>query len=279
MSIFDNIREHIALKNCDSKSIENYLSHKYSESFVAKWETSKLFWFLNLKSGIFRDFLIDKVGIDFNHFNIDKLIKTYTLEESNRGINLEEATEIVSALCGDFLEDVEIIDDESNKGMRLTTKDGKIGVTPLSYCLNVEDEIKQKWLSSDRYGVCHFASLWLSKKFTDGTAELVTGVIGNSGYLGKYLHSWVETECCGEPMCLDSTRNGMFNKDGYYRLMDVDENNLTKIPNEIVRQEQKKFFELYEFNPWFTKLYVDNREEAMVWYDRIFSKQEDIIEK
>jgi len=270
--LFDNLRKYIAKKDNSEKSLDSYLTHKYSDSYIDVWESTGLFWFLNKGNPFVKNLLKKTFGLDYDLNNIDRLIKNFTLAPYNRGQNYEDIKEVVSDLCWDYLEKIEDI----NNGIRFQTKDGKIAVVKLTEVINVDAVTKCRLLSNERHDYCHHGSIWLSSRMEDGSCDLVTAKVGASGKPFKYLHSWVETDIAGQPVCFDYTKNAMINKEGYYRLMAVDENSLSRIPNEVIKQDTEKFDRLYNHNPWFTKLYLDNREEAMEWYDRIFIDDKEV---
>lgn len=264
-NIFNEIRYHLAKKGGD-KALDSYLSHRFKDSKIGDWESSKLFWALNIQTPNVKSYLKSITGIDYNNYNIDQLLKNFTLSEENRKLPFEEIKDIVIKLCNGYIEKVETSDEDN--AIQIFTKDGEIRAYKLSSAIDFDENLQKIFLSNNRNGQCHYASLWLAQTLND-PCELVTAQIGNSGNFYKYLHSWVETKQDDKTLCLDITRNLLMRKEYYYKLMGVDEQSLYRIPDEVIISDKGKFEQLYEKNPWFTKLYLSDREEAMEWHDRL----------
>lgn len=93
-------------------------------------------------------------------------------------------------------------------------------------------------------------------------ATVVTGY--NSYYVpnNRYLHSWLELESFGKPYVLDSTSNFVMNKEAYYMLRKVQENEiLSKISADQVLEDGKKYFNI--LNELDLKTYLTARDELV----------------
>ena len=102
------------------------------------------------------------------------------------------------------------------------------------------DEILQK--IETRNHKCHALSMdavIILKTYLGLDTTLVTGY--NSYYVpnNKYLHSWLETEKNGQIYVIDSTSNTVMNKEGYYLLRQVDENEI--ISGSVICINENKY--------------------------------------
>ena len=97
-----------------------------------------------------------------------------------------------------------------------------------------------------RHGKCYGGANHLARNF-DGDADLVTGY--HYGYTDKsrYLHSWVETKFFDTEYVFDVTLNAVINKEGYYKLKHIKENEiLQRINNKVLGEEQLKYKEYFD---------------------------------
>ncbi|MBR2712792.1 MAG: transglutaminase domain-containing protein [Bacilli bacterium] len=97
-----------------------------------------------------------------------------------------------------------------------------------------------------RYGKCYGGANLLARSLKND-ADLVTGYHYGFTDKSKYLHSWVETKFYDEDYVLDVTLNAVINKEGYYRIKNIKENEiLQRINNRKVSEESLKYKEYFD---------------------------------
>lgn len=121
---------------------------------------------------------------------------------------------------------------------------------------------KTDYLETDqRHQHCHVDAISLLKNLED-KCVLATGYVTDSGKFAKYLHSWIEIDIHGEPFVIDTTRNLLMRKRGYYMIYNID-GPVHKISKKAFLKDEPKLKRLTDYNDWFSKLYLANRRQAL----------------
>lgn len=94
--------------------------------------------------------------------------------------------------------------------------------------LKFNEDIK----SLRRVGQCHHKSLELADDMRyelNMSPDIVTGMASSLADKSKVLHTWLEVKIQGKPYVLDYTMNALIDKEAYYKIKHVDENETCKI--------------------------------------------------
>ena len=121
--------------------------------------------------------------------------------------------------------------------------------------------------TEQRHQRCHIDSVELAKGLKDKT-RVATGYAYTFGKGDKFLHSWVEIYLQNKPFVIDTTRNLLMERKGYYYIRNI-RGPVYKISNTTITKEEHIFWELQKKYPWLIKLYLANRHQALQVYKMI----------
>lgn len=104
-----------------------------------------------------------------------------------------------------------------------------------------------------RLGRCHWLSVKGSKvlnKYFNLKNQVVTGYAYFNTEKSQYLHSWIEFEKNGKEYALDSTMNAIMNKEGYYLLEHIKEEEIiSKIDGKTIEKDMELYYKILPFRP------------------------------
>lgn len=123
----------------------------------------------------------------------------------------------------------------------------------------------------ERHGCCHSASIDVSTTVSNKN-KVATGYYYTFGEGAKYLHSWVEVKLGNVPFVIDTTRNLLMPKKGYYFVRNI-EGPVYKISSGTLKREKHIRDCLLEENEWLNKLYLSNRHQAKQVYKLIMKQK------
>ena len=193
---------------------------------------------------------------------IDILIDHFTFAEPNKE-TIEDFREMILKHAG-YVKDI-IVDYDAGC-ITFITKAGKFKAYKLTHVF--EDMKLFPDIETDkRHKRCHVDSVELSKGLQDRT-RVATGYVYTFGEGDKFLHSWVELYLKGKPFVVDTTRNLLMERRGYYYIRNI-KGPVYKISDKTIEREEHIFISLQKKYPWLIKLYLSNRHQAKIVYDMI----------
>lgn len=259
------------LKNVAVRFRKTKISHEELEEIFKVQEESGFEWktkYLNAlyaKNIPLADKLAEETEITFFKYILDVFFNEFSLKNG-------EFQSFLSALKESFGNDY-ILDLKVDDTMiRIFTEDIEIKAMKLS---EVMPDIKKKYPFIDkeeRIGNCHQFCIEFVQLF-NFKCNIATGYVAPLSQKNKNLHSWIELTLWGENMVLDFTRGLMFNKEGYYYLKNINENEVQLISRETFLKEINIFKYLAKNDAFLTKLYLANREDALNIYVYLKSKE------
>lgn len=190
---------------------------------------------------------------------IDILLDKFTLKE---GLTDEEFEEYRRML----LKSKQIIDVEYRKNpLQIVFKTivGEFKASKLSDIFPIFKKIPVIE-TRERHGCCHTDAIAVSTAIDDKN-KVATGYYCTFGEGAKYLHSWVEIKLDSRIFVIDTTRNLLMPKKGYYFVRNID-GPVYKISSETLKKEEDIRDFLCEENEWLNKLYLSNRHQAKKVY-------------
>ncbi len=193
---------------------------------------------------------------------IDILIDNFTLAEPDRKI-VEDFKEMVLKHAK-YIKDI-IIDYDAGS-ITFKTSAGTFKAHTLTKAfpeLKTFPNIETR----DRHQRCHIDSVMFSKGVKDKT-RVATGYYYTFGEGFKVLHSWVELYIGMKPFVIDTTRNLLMDRRGYYYIRNI-RGPVYKISDKTLTKEEHIFTTLQKKYPWLIKLYLSNRHQAKIVYDMI----------
>lgn len=161
------------------------------------------------------------------------------------------------------------------EGLMIIDKNGiAIPIEPLHKIVN-DFETEKKLKTSERHNDCH-AGCWgvMSTIGDKENKKIVTSLVKGGAEDAEYLHTWVEFTENGEEKVADYTLNTVMNRDFYYALRTVDENQITKISEEDFNREKPLMEELIKNG-------IIERRQYLAFRDEVINhlKQKGVIKK
>jgi len=178
---------------------------------------------------IFKENNINKLYIldYFIHF----LIFEYTIKTNNR---FNEIRNYILSVYPNEVKEIEIRFNDEYKTNELYINKGDKEIKALTFS-DIVPGIKNLYSDIDDYsrqGRCFESSYNISKNLGIKN-DLVTGYIYGLSDKSRYLHSFIETKLHGEEVVIDFTMNAIINKNGYYDIKQLAEDNIIqRINNE-----------------------------------------------
>ena len=187
------------------------------------------------------------------------LIDEFTLKDSNITPEIMEdiARDIVK--YSKFYKNISI--DFERGQIIIKTTSGKFRANKLTKVFPKFLEKTDYLETPQRHQNCHIDSISLLKTLED-KCVLATGYVTDSGKFAKYLHSWIEVDLKGETFVIDTTRNLLMRRRGYYMINNID-GMVHKISKETFVKDEPKISILTGYNDWLSKLYLANRKQAL----------------
>lgn len=199
--------------------------------------------------------------VNFDSFYIGDAIQEFT----NYNRNYEKVKDLLNkakAKSDSYIKQYQI--DETT--IKINTNKGEINVAKLS---TVAPQIYKLFPNIDKYherqGNCHWWCIKLARNCQDYPIKVCTGFIAPFCNDQRYLHSWIEFKKDGKWYVLDTNRNAIFNKSGYYLTQNID-GAVYKISNKTIQKEKDIVDLAYRDYDVFTKLYLSNRHQAVKLY-------------
>lgn len=199
-----------------------------------------------------------KIKFNYSRLLIDLLISEFTLDPSDEKM-IEYYKNKAFEYSFGFVKDIQI----QGKVLLIKTQKGDFEVRKLT---DVYPEIKSENFdikTKERFGKCHDLAVELSKKL-DIKNKVATGYIAPFSKRSKSLHSWIGV---GEYV-IDATMNAVISKRAYYMIRDI-LSPVYKISSEIIKKESEILNELAEIDPLLSKLYLSNRHQALMLYEKL----------
>ena len=225
---------------------------------------------------VLKGILKEKYGEEFFEYTYLNDLISYLYSEEVKDIQYE----IIGAIK--TLSIVKEIYSKPEDSYRIVTEEQDINISPIKYQLNkliksnnISEKLKENVLLQDyltiverqdkRIRKCHELSIDLAKMLTKYFKQSCNVVTGNPRYYvnqQKYLHSWVEIEVDGKTYIIDSTMNTVLEKEAYYMLRHVNENEiLSSITGENIIKDEWLYGEL--LNDFDHKTYLTSRDEII----------------
>ena len=201
---------------------------------------------------------------------LDFLIDEFTLKESNLSPDILESIANDIVKYSKFYKSISFDFDRCQ--IIIKTKSGTFKANKLTKVFPVLAEKTDYLETSQRHQNCHVDCISLLKNLED-KCKIATGYVTDSGKFAKYLHSWIELDIHGEPFVIDTTRNLLMRKRGYYMVHNID-GAVYKISKKTFLKDEQKLSVLTHYNDWFSKLYLANRHQAMQVYDILVQLEE-----
>lgn len=196
---------------------------------------------------------------------IDILIDNYTLDEST--LDFEHYREMI--LRSKYIVDIEFKDNP--KQIVFQTKIGTFKVSKLSDVFPIFRKYSDI-VTRERHSRCHNDSIAVSK-FIEDDNKVATGYNYTFGEGRKFLHSWVEVQIDGRPFVIDTTRNLLMPRKGFYYIRNIN-GPVYKISKRTLEREECIYNKLYNDDEWFIKLYLSNRHQAKQVYKHMVKAEE-----
>lgn len=204
--------------------------------------------------------------IAFTDDLIDILIDNFTRVDSD--LDVEYYRELILR-NKKYVKDLEI--KQNPKQLVFKTHIGEFKATKLSEAFplfqtfpNIEN--------SERHSRCHQDSIEVAVNIEDD-CKVASGYCFTFGEGDKFLHSWVEVKLDGRDFVVDTTRNLLMPKKGYYCIRNVS-GPVYKITKETLKKEEHIYRFLHSENEWLIKLYLANRKQALQLYHILQEKEE-----
>ncbi len=194
---------------------------------------------------------------------LDTFLEAFSLNAENLKQPLDKKKEFINKCFGDQL--IELKYDEETCCIK--TKDVDIRAIRMDKLFNFKKEIIAELGSMERKHKCHEMSRVIAHLMPDEACDIVTGNAFELCDKGKYLHSWVEMELEGINFCADYTQNLLVDKESYYKIHHIDERDICRISNDVLKREDNIFRALTSVNAWYSKMYLADRETALKWYE------------
>lgn len=138
----------------------------------------------------------------------------------------------------------------------------------LEHYINSVESLKE------RESGCHGLSIYLSKilhNYINMPNNLITGYPSYYIDKNKYLHSWIELNVDGELKVMDSTNNVVMNKDAYYKIKNIKEQEiLSIISSENIVSDDKKYGDIIDKID--LKTYLTARDEIIENINKVENK-------
>ncbi|MBE5735393.1 MAG: hypothetical protein E7361_02995 [Clostridiales bacterium] len=248
-------------------SIDEILDSRYPDhEDIDSWQKSDLRRYVDRQKGLKRSIVSKVIGANPDYAEIKVLIRDFTRNPQYRTEeDLEKKKIDVKDKCGNYVIGI----DNDQYRMTIRTKEGDINITKFTAAFNCPYSMKKILTSRKRNGMCHFGSLWIAKNVRDFECDIVSSNVADSGKKGGYIHTWIELKGDLEDKCVDFTLNACINKDAYYRLMNIDQNNISRISNTDYKKEKNIVSQLYNKDPRFIRMYLFDREDALSWYEKL----------
>ena len=150
-------------------------------------------------------------------------------------------------------------------GLMVENRHGqKLFIDPIHKQIDEYSPLQVKLKTDERHNDCHIGS-WnlMSELGCFDKKRIVTGIIKGASNDANYLHTWIEFEKDGEQKVADYTLNAIMDKDFYYGLRMVDENNLSIIGEDIFFKEKDEVEELFNNGQASIRAYLFYRNELM----------------
>ena len=197
---------------------------------------------------------------------IDVLIDNFTRVDSD--VDVEYYTELILR-NKKYIKSLEIKNEP--KQLVFETTFGKFKATKLSDAFPLFKKFPDIE-TSERHGRCHNDAIVVATTIQDD-CKVATGYCYTFGEGDKFLHSWVEVKLDGRDFVVDTTRNLLMPKKGFYCIRNI-KGPVYKISKQTLQKEEKIHRTLYNENEWLIKLYLANRKQALQIYQLIQQKQE-----
>lgn len=126
--------------------------------------------------------------------------------------------------------------------------------------------------TDERHGTCHSSAIDVSTTISDKN-KVATGYFYTFGEGCKYLHSWIELKIGTRMFVIDTTRNLLMPRKGYYYIRNIT-GPVYKISSKTLKKEEYIRDKLCGANEWLNKLYLSNRHQAKAVYKMIIDEEE-----
>lgn len=204
---------------------------------------------------------IEKCGGEVYYIDdiIDLLIDKFTLSQCN-----VEKLEYYRALILKYAKYIKDIQIDYEKGViKFKTVKGNFTALKLT---SAYPEMKMFDIleTEKRYSRCHTDSVDLSVLLKNRN-KVATGYVSTFSEFSRFLHSWVELNIDGKPCVIDTTRNLLMDRKGYYFIRNIT-GPVYKISDKIIEKEKSIYDSLSNSNGWLFKLYLSNRPQALQVY-------------
>lgn len=208
--------------------LKEELRKKYGNEFFEYTYLDTLINYLTAK-----DSQYDKMMILQEMESLDIVKEIYMINNSEYSVITEKGT-ISFTTIDTFL--------ENNKEK---CKDD-IGLSK-KYIDKYEEEVTTM---SGRANSCHVLSINIAKilqVYYDISSDVVTGYPSYYVDENRYLHSWDELEIDGAKQVIDSTMNVVMNKEGYYLIRNIKENeNISKVSAIDLLRDDRQYGKLLD---------------------------------
>ena len=201
-----------------------------------------------------------KYGNEFFEYTyLDTLINYLTAKDSmyDKMMILEEMESL------DIVKDIYMINDSEYS---VITDKGTISFTTIDAFLEnnkekckYDTDLAKKYIDkyeeevttmSGRANSCHVLSINIAKilqMYYDIPSDVVTGYPSYYVDENRYLHSWNELEIDGVKQVIDSTMNTLMNKEGYYLIRNIKENeNISKVSAIDLLRDDRQYRKLLD---------------------------------
>lgn len=196
-------------------------------------------------------------------FFIENLIDIYCDIPFNEE-KFEMCKKVVKSLAPVYIVDIKI----KGKLLLIQTTHGPIKAKRLTDVIpSITDKMPLD-KREKRVRNCHWSSIFLSDNLQN-KHYLATGYAGTFAEKTKYLHTWVEVPRMGRPaLVLDPANNLVMNKWNYYLLFHI-HGPVHRILDKELQEDKGKLDALYDYDTWYSKLYLSNRKLALAEYEKL----------
>lgn len=256
----------------DKKLSKEYLK---TENRNVRWSHNVAKFILNNKRFLFALYVVNPFNINNYAFKVVRWnnIRCYDLIQS---LTLAEISDKDKQVMLDrFVSDgglKKYEKDEENDILYLTLCDGTmINIKKISDYIDNED-FNALLTSKRRMHDCHHGSINLAHIFED-CSDVVIGYSKLYNNRNKVLHSWLEAETSdGENVVIDYTLNAIINKDGFYKLMNVQP--INRFKSSLVRNDLEKIHNS-EYKSIDGRCYLLYRDELMSEIDKFEDREKE----
>ena len=153
-------------------------------------------------------------------------------------------------------------------GLMMTDSKGQTTfISPIHTEIDSYSQLQVKLKTDERHNDCHNGSWALMGEFDKNknikNKRLVTGFVTGASEESQHLHTWIEFEMNGEEKVADYTLNSIMDKDVYYELRTIDENNKCSINEKDFFNEKDDIEHLIEYQDFDIRSYLLFRDKMM----------------